>query len=96
MSCHYSADAAAPDGADPVLYFFEREPCRQQYAVCFGDGGAVPNAGTASPVCSGLCRATKACLLPKGTAVTVLFLQDDNAHAWAEVYLAGRAGRRWK
>ncbi len=21
MSCHYSADAAAPDGADPVLYF---------------------------------------------------------------------------
>ena len=87
--CRYSADAAAPAEADPVLYFLNESHAGNstQFAsaavlLCrmvglparYVVGYAAPQSlFTAAD--DGSCRAV---------------LQDDNAHAWAEIYLAGQ------
>lgn len=87
--CHYSADAAAPDGADPVLYFLNES-----------HGGSSTQFASAAVV---LCRmlglparyvvgyaAPQSLFTAQGDGSYRAVLQDDNAHAWAEVYLAGQ------
>ena len=87
--CRYSADADAPAGADPVLYFLNES-----------------HAGSSTQFASAavlLCRmvglparyvvgyaAPQSLFTPAGDGSCRAVLQDDNAHAWAEIYLAGQ------
>ena len=87
--CHYSADAAAPDGADPVLYFLNESHAggSTQFAsaavVMFRMFGLPARyvVGYAAP---------QSLFTAQGDGGYRAVLQDDNAHAWAEVYLAGQ------
>lgn len=87
--CRYSADAAASAGADPVLYFLNESHAgnNTQFAsaavlLCRMVGlPARYVVGYAAP--QGLFTAA-------GDGSFRAVLQDDNAHAWAEIYLAGQ------
>lgn len=87
--CHYSADAAAPDGADPVLYFLNKSHA----------GSSTQFASAAVVLCRMLglparyvvgYAAPQSLFTAQGDGSYRAVLQDDNAHAWAEVYLAGQ------
>ncbi len=87
--CHYSADAAAPDGADPVLYFLNESHA----------GSSTQFASAAVVLCRMLglparyvvgYAAPQSLFTAQGDGSYRAVLQDDNAHAWAEVYLAGQ------
>ena len=88
-NCRYSADCAAPVGTDPVLYFLNESRA--------GDSTQFASAAVV------LCRMVglPARYVVGYAAPQNLFtaqddgsyravLQDDNAHAWAEVYLDGQ------
>ena len=87
--CHYSVDAAAPDGADPVLYFLNESHA----------GSSTQFASAAVVLCRMLglparyvvgYAAPQSLFTAQGDGSYRAVLQDDNAHAWAEVYLAGQ------
>ena len=87
--CQYSADAAVPAGADPVLYFLN-----ESYT-----GNSTQFASAAVLLCRmvGLparyvvgYAAPQSLFTAAGDGSCRAVLQDDNAHAWAEIYLAGQ------
>ena len=87
--CRYSTDAAVSAGTDPVLYFLNES-----------------HAGSSTQFASAavlLCRmvglparyvvgyaAPQSLFTAAGDGSCRAVLQDDNAHAWAEIYLAGQ------
>lgn len=87
--CRYSADAETPDDTDPLLYFL-----------------SVSHAGSSTQFASAavlLCRmvglparyvvgyaAPQSLFTAAGDGSCRAVLQDDNAHAWAEIYLSGQ------
>ena len=87
--CRYSADAETPDDTDPLLYFLSES-----------------HAGSSTQFASAavlLCRmvglparyvvgyaAPQSLFTAAGDGSCRAVLQDDNAHAWAEIYLSGQ------
>lgn len=87
--CRYSADAETPDDTDPLLYFLSKS-----------------HAGSSTQFASAavlLCRmvglparyvvgyaAPQSLFTAAGDGSCRAVLQDDNAHAWAEIYLSGQ------
>lgn len=87
--CRYSADAETPDDTDPLLYFLNES-----------------HAGSSTQFASAavlLCRmvglparyvvgyaAPQSLFTAAGDGSCRAVLQDDNAHAWAEIYLSGQ------
>lgn len=87
--CHYSTDAAAPADTDPVLYFLNESHT----------GSSTQFASAAVVLCRMLglparyvvgYAAPQSLFTIQGDGSYRAVLQDDNAHAWAEVYLAGQ------
>lgn len=90
MSCCITAPVPpAPDGVDPVLYFLNESHA----------GSSTQFASAAVVLCRMLglparyivgYAAPQSLFTAQGDGSYRAVLQDDNAHAWAEVYLAGQ------
>ena len=91
LNTNYQYNASAPqppEGADPIRYFLTES--KQGYSVQFASRRWLCSA------CSGclramwwLCRAAKLFTQQEDGSWHAI-LQDDNAHAWAEVYISGQ------
>ena len=86
--CRYSADAAASAGADPVLYFLNESHAGNSTQFASAAVLLCRMVGLPARYVVGY-AAPQSLFTAAGDGSFRAVLQDDNAHAWAEIYLAG-------
>ena len=87
--CTYTSDPPQPaDGADPVLYFLNES--RAGSSTQFASAAVVLCRMLGLPARYVVGYAAPQSLFAESDGGWQAVLQDDNAHAWAEVYLAGQ------
>ena len=87
--CRYSADAAASAGADPVLYFLNESHAGNSTQFASAAVLLCRMVGLPARYVVGY-AAPQSLFTAAGDGSFRAVLQDDNAHAWAEIYLAGQ------
>lgn len=88
--CRYSADAETPDDTDPLLYFLSESHTGSSTQFASAAVLLCRHGGAARPICGRLRRTAKSVYRCPGDGSCRAVLQDDNAHAWAEIYLSGQ------
>ena len=87
--CTYTSDPPQPaDGADPVLYFLNESHAGS--STQFASAAVVLCRMLGLPARYVVGYAAPQSLFAESDGGWQAVLQDDNAHAWAEVYLAGQ------
>lgn len=87
--CTYTGDSPQPaDGADPVLYFLNESHAGS--STQFASAAVVLCRMLGLPARYVVGYAAPQSLFAESDGGWQAVLQDDNAHAWAEVYLAGQ------
>ena len=86
--CRYSADTAASAGADPVLYFLNESHAGN--STQFASAAVLLCRMVGLPARYVVGYAAPQSLFTAAGGGFRAVLQDDNAHAWAEIYLAGQ------
>lgn len=86
--CRYSADTAASAGADPVLYFLNESHAGNSTQFASAAVLLCRMVGLPARYVVGY-AAPQSLFTAAGDGFRAV-LQDDNAHAWAEIYLAGQ------
>lgn len=87
--CTYTGDSPQPaDGADPVLYFLNESHAGS--STQFASAAVVLCRMLGLPARYVVGYAASQSLFAESDGGWQAVLQDDNAHAWAEVYLAGQ------
>ena len=87
--CTYTSDPPQPaDGADPVLYFLNESHAGS--STQFASAAVVLCRMLGLPARYVVGYAAPQSLFAESNGGWQAVLQDDNAHAWAEVYLAGQ------
>ena len=86
--CRYSADTAASAGADPVLYFLNESHVGNSTQFASAAVLLCRMVGLPARYVVGY-AAPQSLFTAAGDGFRAV-LQDDNAHAWAEIYLAGQ------
>lgn len=87
--CRYSADAAASAGADPVLYFLNESHAGNSTQFASAAVLLCRMVGLPARYVVGY-AAPQSLFTAAGDGSFRAVLQDDNAHTWAEIYLAGQ------
>ena len=87
--CRYSADATASAGADPVLYFLNESHAGNSTQFASAAVLLCRMVGLPARYVVGY-AAPQSLFTAAGDGSFRAVLQDDNAHAWAEIYLAGQ------
>ena len=87
--CRYSADTAASAGADPVLYFLNESHAGNSTQFASAAVLLCRMVGLPARYVVGY-AAPQSLFTAAGDGSCRAVLQDDNAHAWAEIYLAGQ------
>ena len=87
--CRYSTDTDAPAGADPVLYFLNESHAGNSTQFASAAVLLCRMVGLPARYVVGY-AAPQSLFTAAGDGSCRAVLQDDNAHAWAEIYLAGQ------
>lgn len=87
--CRYSADTAASAGADPVLYFLNESHAGNSTQFASAAVLLCRMVGLPARYVVGY-AAPQSLFTAAGDGSFRAVLQDDNAHAWAEIYLTGQ------
>ena len=87
--CRYSADAETPDDTDPLLYFLSESHTGSSTQFASAAVLLCRMVGLPARYVVGY-AAPQSLFTAAGDGSCRAVLQDDNAHAWAEVYISGQ------
>ena len=87
--CRYSADAETPDDTDPLLYFLSESHTGSSTQFASAAVLLCRMVGLPARYVVGY-AAPQSLFTAAGDGSCRAVLQDDNAHAWAEIYLSGQ------